>query len=66
MLWQVCDGIEELLNETLKAIPLLSVWIYNGNNLHTLKENMILPNKNEPCICGSGKKFRNCCEKLFK
>ena len=66
LLLQICDGIKELFNETLKVIPLLPAWIYNGNNLHTLKENIILPNKNESCICGSGKKFKNCCEKLFK
>jgi uncharacterized protein len=24
-----------------------------------------LPNRNDPCLCGSGKKFKKCCEKLI-
>ena len=57
---------EELYKETINVIPEFPVWVYYGNNLNHLKENMILPDRNEPCICGSGKKFKNCCEKLFK
>ena len=66
VLLDICDGIEELYHEVLVAIPYFPIWIYNGNLLNNLKENIILPNKNEPCICGSGKKFKNCCEKLFR
>ena len=62
----ICDGIEALYKEVINVIAEFPVWIYYGNNLHTFKDHMILPNRNDPCICGSGKKFKNCCEKLFK
>ena len=66
VLLNICDSIEELYQEVIEVIPEFPVWIYYGNNLMHLKDNIILPNRNEPCICGSGKKFKNCCEKLFK
>ena len=66
ILLNICDSIEELYKETINVIPEFPIWVYYGNNLNHLKENMILPDKNEPCICGSGKKFKNSCEKLFK
>lgn len=31
-----------------------------------VQEKPKLPGRNEPCICGSGKKFKHCCEKKFK
>ena len=62
----VCDGIEALYKEVANVIAEFPVWIYYGNNLHDFKEHIILPNRNDPCLCGSGKKFKNCCEKLFK
>ena len=66
VLLNICGNIEELYKETLKAINYFPIWIYYGNNLNHLKENIILPGRNESCICNSGKKFKNCCEKLFK
>ena len=66
VLLNICGSIEELYKEVINVIAEFPVWIYYGNNLNHFKENIILPNKNEPCICGSGKKFKNCCEKLFK
>ena len=66
MLLQICDNVVDLYQETTAVISSFPVWIYYGNCLNNLKENIILPDKNEPCICGSGKKFKNCCEKLFK
>ena len=66
ILLQICDNIEELYKEVKEVIPNFPIWIYNGNTLNTLKDSIILPNKNEPCLCGSGKKYKNCCEKLFK
>ncbi len=62
----ICDQIEELYREVVSVVPYFPIWIYGGNSLHTLKENVILPEKNEPCLCGSGKKFKDCCFKLFK
>lgn len=66
VLLNICDSIEELYQQIVDVIPEFPMWIYYGNNLKRLKENMILPDRNDPCICGSGKKFKNCCEKLFK
>jgi uncharacterized protein YecA (UPF0149 family) len=33
-------------------------WIKNKEN-HAVKP--ILPHRNDPCPCGSGKKLKNCC-----
>lgn len=43
----------------------ISVWLYNGysileyNEMTQVKHNKI--GRNEPCPCGSGKKYKNCC-----
>ncbi len=68
ILKNICGHIDELYHEVTLIVPDFPVWIYYGNSLNALKENIILPDRNEPCICGSGKKFKfkNCCEKLFK
>lgn len=57
---------EEIISKMKEALPLFPMWVYNGNNINTLDENIILPNKDEECICGSGKKFKNCCMKKYK
>lgn len=62
----IADGIEELKNEIKKVLNFIPIWIYQGNTYNTLKENIILPDKNAPCLCGSGKKFKNCCRKYYK
>jgi len=62
----ITDNIEELYKETKKVISYFPIWIYNGNTLNSLKDNFILPDKNELCFCGSGKKFKHCCLKKFK
>ena len=58
---KICDGIEALYKEVINIVAEFPVWIYYGNNLHTFKDHMILPNRNDPFICGPGKKFKNCC-----
>lgn len=62
----IADNIEELLIEIKKALIYFPIWVYNGNTTDTIKENTILPDKNEPCLCGSGKKFKHCCRKYYK
>lgn len=37
----------------------------HGINTPTLIKNKI-PGRNDPCICGSGKKFKKCCLKKFE
>lgn len=65
-LYNIADGIEELLKEIKKSLGYFPIWICKGNTLETIKENTILPDKNGPCICGSGKKFKHCCRKEYK
>jgi len=36
----------------------------NPINLKTIHKKE-LPGRNEPCICGSGKKFKHCCWNLY-
>jgi len=60
------DEINNVLEEIKKALNYIPIWTCNGNTLKTIKENTILPEKNEPCLCGSGKKFKHCCWKQYK
>ncbi len=62
----IADNIDELYKEITSVTNYFPIWIYNGNDQDSLKENIILPDKNDPCICGSGKKFKNCCRKFYK
>ena len=62
----IADNIEDLLKEIKKALNFIPIWVYNGNTYNTLKENIILPDKNDLCFCGSGKKFKHCCRKYYK
>lgn len=63
---KICGNIPELYKNTLEIIKYFPIWIYNGNPLSQYEKNIILPNRNEPCICGSGKKFKHCCKKKFR
>lgn len=62
------DKLLELMDEYFHTIP---QWVLKG---HTLEEAAALPRytavrtgrkigRNEPCPCGSGKKYKNCCLK---
>lgn len=62
----IADNIADLIVEIKKALCYFPIWIYKGNTSKTLKENIILPDKNDLCLCGSGKKFKHCCRKDFK
>lgn len=49
----------ELMADKKQPLPVLA-----GNNiidLQTVRRNKIYPN--DPCLCGSGKKYKNCCKK---
>lgn len=62
----IADNIEDLLKEIMKVLSFMPIWVYNGNTYNTMKENIILPDKNDLCFCGSGKKFKHCCRKYYK
>lgn len=59
----IADNIEELYLELKKVVVYLPIWIYKGNDLSSLNQNKILPDKNSLCPCGSGKKYKHCCGK---
>jgi len=65
-LMSIADNIEDLLKEIKKVLCYFPIWVYNGNTSLTIKENTILPDKNDLCLCGSGKKFKHCCRKYYK
>jgi len=48
--------VKELSNK--RAPANVMVWVNNKDN-QVVKP--ILPDRNSPCPCGSGKKFKNCC-----
>lgn len=62
----ISDNITELYEALKEAVDYFPIWIYKGNTKNSLKENLILPDKNDLCICGSGKKFKHCCYKFYK
>lgn len=66
ILVSIADNISELLVEIKKVLCYFPIWIYKGNTSLTIKENTILPDKNDACLCGSGKKFKHCCWKYYK
>lgn len=65
VLENITDHIKDLYDETKKVLDFFPIWIYRGNDLKSLKRNTILPNKNDLCPCGSGKKYKNCCGKFY-
>ncbi len=59
--------VTEILQELFNAIPL---WDNKGHSASELGTRMILqqskaklPGRNDPCPCGSGKKYKQCCGK---
>lgn len=62
-------AIEQIINKLLKNVPM---WKFKGatiNEIQGEKTTEKLKNKtvgrNEPCPCGSGKKYKNCCGKVI-
>ena len=62
--------VEQIFNDFLKNIPL---WKFKGSTINQLKINTPKDNlenkkigRNEPCPCGSGKKYKNCCGKIIQ
>ena len=59
---KIFNDIISAINRYKNDIP---IWIYNG---YTKKELNSMPKKakigrNDPCPCGSGKKYKKCCGK---
>jgi SEC-C motif-containing protein len=47
-----------LLEETSNFIFQNEHWLYHSGHYTPL---VLKPNRNDPCFCGSGKKFKKCC-----
>jgi SEC-C motif-containing protein len=47
-----------LLEETSKFVFQNAHWFYHSGNY---KPQVLKPNRNDQCLCGSGKKFKKCC-----
>ena len=63
-------AVEQLINKLLKNIPL---WKFKGATINQINGQIQEKNfenkkigRNEPCPCGSGKKYKNCCGKVIK
>ena len=60
---------EFMSNSVGKFLRNIRLWRFKGANLNEKKPNIIRAEKqkivrrNDPCVCGSGKKYKNCCAK---
>ncbi|GGP43109.1 UPF0225 protein [Shewanella algicola] len=58
--WYIDDKQIDAIYEQSRFVLQQGRWFYTeGKQMHTK-----LPERNEPCICQSGKKFKQCCAKL--
>ena len=51
------DGSRRRLHETSRFIREAGEWLYVDGDIHPGAK----PGRNDPCPCGSGKKFKKCC-----
>ena len=55
-----------MMNKFVKKVRL---WIYKGSTTNDIKSNLVSSKenksvgRNDPCLCGSGKKYKKCCAK---
>ena len=58
-----------MFNSVVKFLRNIRLWRFKGANLNEKEPNIIRSEKqkivrrNDPCACGSGKKYKNCCAK---
>ena len=58
--------IEPLLRQIALCANNVRIWEnkgYTPNELHAMKQSMARVGRNDPCPCGSGKKYKKCCGK---
>ncbi len=55
--WQVIVGIEPDMEENIKDVEKLL------NGVEPVFKFKMLPSRNAPCPCGSGKQYKRCCGK---
>lgn len=59
------DGLKEVHHERAKFKKQNGRWFYDEGNVtpKTVVRTGPKPGRNEPCACGSGKKYKHCCAK---
>ncbi len=58
------EGVEKVLHEKAEFLRVNSAWLYNREarlGPAPYKAAVPKPGRNEPCPCGSGKKYKHCC-----
>jgi len=58
------EGVEKVLHEKAEFLQTNGVWLYNREarlGPAPYKAAAVKPGRNEPCPCGSGKKYKHCC-----
>lgn len=57
--WYKLDGQLDAIHEHSSFEKLAGRWLYTEGK----QKAAILPKRNEPCVCRSGKKFKQCCSR---
>jgi len=56
------QGIEQAMREKSRFVKESGAWLYlDGKNLAVKYNKTTAPGRNDPCTCGSGKKYKKCC-----
>ena len=58
------DGLEKVLHEKAEFLRVDGLWLYNREarlGPAPYKAAVPKPGRNDPCPCGSGKKYKHCC-----
>jgi len=58
------DGVEKVLHEKAEFLRVNGAWLYNREarlGPAPYKAAVPKPGRNDPCPCGSGKKYKQCC-----
>ena len=55
------DGQNQIMHERSYFQKENAAWVYVSGEYPKEEEKEKLPNRNDPCFCGSGKKFKKCC-----
>jgi hypothetical protein len=57
-----------MLNSVGKFLKNIRLWKLKGSSINessiVVRENDKPPKRNDPCSCGSGKKYKDCCAKV--
>ncbi|MBU0926553.1 MAG: YchJ family protein [Spirochaetes bacterium] len=61
----VMDGLKDEHKETARFVKKDGTWLYDSGDVKTATVVRATPKvgRNEPCPCGSGKKYKQCCGK---